>query len=450
MRILSIEDSSDDFELIKATLQKGGIDAECIRVENAEEMRNALSGPIIDLFLSDYNMPQFSAEEALDILRQKSDEAPFILVSGKIGEEAAIKLMKMGANDYISKEHLDLLPSAIRRAEHEYANRVARNAAEEALRYSEAQLRQVVDLMPQLIYVKDWDENVIMCNTAFRVFYGFDKGSSTCLTDSTIGDDREVMTEGKSITITQTVKNAVGDSRELGITKVPYIYIGQEGLQTHAVLCVSQDLTDTIRMERVKQETLKKLELTVAGTVNVIMAISNLRDPYTAGHELRVTKLALAIGNELGFEKPALSNLETAAKLHDVGKIAVPSEILNKPGRLSDAEMGIIKVHAQYGYDVLKESGLDAEISLAAGQHHERNDGSGYPHALKEKDISITARILAVADVVEAMSSHRPYRAALGIDAALEEIKKNRGRLYTPEIVDICVDLFTEKEFSFT
>lgn len=450
MRILVVDDSADDFELIKASVTKGGLTADYVRVDTAGEMIAELRGPAIDLVLCDYNMPNFSAEEALRLLRTACPDVPLILVSGKIGEVAAVQMMKAGANDYVSKSHLNLLPPAIDRALREHESGHAKRAAEDALKSSEAQLRQIIDLMPQLIFAKDWDEKLLLANKAYVDFYGHNEGNPVCPSTASLDEDRAVMIEGQMITIAETVHDAAGAKHEMGTTKVPYKYIGEEGEQTYAMLGVSHDLTDVMRREKEKQEALEKLKATLKGTVNVTLAICNLRDPYTAGHSLRVTQLATAIARELGYGKRETESLEIAGKLHDVGKISVPAEILNKPGRLSDTEMSIIKVHAQAGYDILKESELDKNVLMVTWQHHERNDGSGYPKGLKQADICFGAQILMVADVVEAMSSHRPYRPALGVEAALEEIIKNRGTLFTPEVVDICIRLFKECGFAFS
>jgi putative nucleotidyltransferase with HDIG domain len=168
------------------------------------------------------------------------------------------------------------------------------------------------------------------------------------------------------------------------------------------------------------------------------------RDPYTAGHQQRVAKLACAIGRGMGLSEHALEGLEMAGTLHDVGKVYVPAEILSKPARLSHLEMGIMKSHPEVGFEILREVNFPWPVARTVLEHHERLDGSGYPGGLKGADICLEARILAVADVVEAMSSHRPYRAALGLPQALEEIRSGRGRLYEGEAVDLCLALMRD------
>lgn len=171
---------------------------------------------------------------------------------------------------------------------------------------------------------------------------------------------------------------------------------------------------------------------------------------YTSGHQQRVAKLAGAIAREMGvFSEDQLHGIHVASMIHDVGKIVVPIEILNKSSKLSDYEFAIIKQHPTVGYNLLKEIDFPWPIAQIVHQHHEKMDGSGYPQGLKGEEILLEARILCVADVVEAISSHRPYRPALGLEKALEEISCNSGKLYDPEVVKICLRLFREKGFNF-
>jgi len=185
------------------------------------------------------------------------------------------------------------------------------------------------------------------------------------------------------------------------------------------------------------------------GTVQAMAFTIEARDPYTAGHQIRVTKLACAIAEEMHFSKDKIDSVRLAGSLHDIGKIYVPAEILSKPGKISEVEQNIIKTHSQVGHDILKSIEFAWPIAKIVLQHHERMDGSGYPSGLKGKDILIEARILAVADVVEAMCTHRPYRAALTIEAALDEISMNKGKLYDVKVVDACLRLFKDKAFKF-
>jgi putative nucleotidyltransferase with HDIG domain len=196
-----------------------------------------------------------------------------------------------------------------------------------------------------------------------------------------------------------------------------------------------------------------ELRCTLAATfgqfVQALVMTLSKRDPYTGGHQQRVQRLATAVAAELGLPAGQIEGLRLAAAIHDLGKISVPSEILNKPAHLTEAELAIIKTHPVTGYDILKEIKFPWPVARVVRQHHERLDGSGYPDGISGGEIVIEARILAVADVIEAMSSHRPYRAALGMDAALDEITRHSGQLYDPEVVDAGIRLLLIRKFSF-
>ncbi len=195
------------------------------------------------------------------------------------------------------------------------------------------------------------------------------------------------------------------------------------------------------RQTRMLQQSLEDFIRAIASTVE-------MRDPYTAGHQQRTSLLATAIAREMQLPEDRVHGLALAAVVHDLGKISVPAEILSKPGKLSDMEHQIIKVHPQTGYDILKDIRFPWPIATIVWQHHERMDGSGYPQGLKGEDILLESRIMAVADVVEAMGSHRPYRPSRGVDVALQELERGRGSIYDPAVVDACLRLFREKHFT--
>ena len=215
----------------------------------------------------------------------------------------------------------------------------------------------------------------------------------------------------------------------------------------------------TIRIKRVLreralshklQESVRNLQKMLEANIQTIVSTVEVRDPYTSGHQRRVAELALAIGRAMGLPEGQLMGLHMAGVIHDLGKIGIPSEILSKPTRLSAIEFELIKTHARLGYDILKNIPFPRPIADIVHQHHERLDGSGYPRGLTGENILLEARILAVADVVEAMASHRPYRAALGVETALEEITANSGRFYDAGVTAVCVDLFRKDRFSFS
>jgi putative two-component system response regulator len=197
------------------------------------------------------------------------------------------------------------------------------------------------------------------------------------------------------------------------------------------------------------QEAMKKLRKSMDGIIKVMSSMVEMRDPYTAGHQQRVADLAQTISLEMGLSKERVEGIRMAGLIHDIGKIAVPAEILTKPGKLSDIEFSLIKVHPQAGYDILKDIEFPWPIDKIVLQHHERMDGSGYPYGISGEEIILESRIMAVADVVEAMASHRPYRAALGLEVAKEEILKNKDILFDPMVVDACVKIISNGNFQF-
>lgn len=209
------------------------------------------------------------------------------------------------------------------------------------------------------------------------------------------------------------------------------------------------DMTDRKKTEAELLHALAALRKTSSTIINVIGNMLELRDPYTADHHRRVAELARAISEEIGLPQDQIDGIRIAGLVHDIGKISIPAEILSKPSCLSSFEMKLIEVHPQSGYELLKNIDFPWPVAQIVLQHHERIDGSGYPSSLKDNEIILGAKILGVADVVEAMSSHRPYRAALGIEKALKEMSKNRGILYDSKVVDTCIKLFKENGFAF-
>lgn len=195
------------------------------------------------------------------------------------------------------------------------------------------------------------------------------------------------------------------------------------------------------------RESERRLRVNLLDSITALASTLEMRDPYTGGHQQRVARLAVAIARELGLSEERLEAINLASVVHDVGKIQIPSEILSKPGRLNALEYSLIKMHPQNGYDILKTISFPWPIAQMVLEHHERMDGSGYPQGLKGDCSLLESRIIAVADTVEAMASHRPYRPGLGIDAALQEILDFRAVKYDAQVVDACVRLFREKQY---
>lgn len=320
LRALIIDDSEDDALLLARELKRGGYEITFERVDTAEAMRAALSKQGWDIVFCDYAMPHFSTFAALELLKATGMDVPFIIVSGAIGEETAVAMMKAGAHDYVMKGKLSRLVPAVER------------------------------------------------------------------------ELREAM----------------------------------------------------VRRERQKiQQQLKHSFIDLAQTVSRAMAC---RDPYTAGHEERVADLSLLIGKKLGLDENRLEGLYIGGLLHDIGKIAIPESILSKPGELNEEEWNLVRTHAKRGYEILQDTNLPWPVADMAVHHHERLDGSGYPHGISGDELSMEVRILSVCDVVEAMSSHRPYRPAKSKVDVLAEISDGRGTKYDANVVDIMLQIIENNE----
>jgi PAS domain S-box-containing protein len=215
----------------------------------------------------------------------------------------------------------------------------------------------------------------------------------------------------------------------------------------YSITGVVLDVTEAKRAEQRNLEHVAELERMLRHTIGAITTMGDIRDSYTAGHEKRVGDLAAAIGSEMGIDLESQEWLRTAGMVHDSGKIGIPTDILTKPKRLTIHEYELVKTHSQLGFEILKSIAFPRPLAQVVLQHHERLDGSGYPENLKDAEILRDAKILAVADVVESMASHRPYRAALGLEKALNEISGKAGVLYDSLAVDACVRLFKQRGY---
>ena len=328
-----------------------------------------------------------------------------------------------------------------------------RMKAETALRESEQRFRAMIEQSISGFYLIQ-DGKFAYVNSRFVEIFGYASpadivGKSP--SDLTAEKDRALVAgniqrrlagEVKSLHYTFSGLRKDGTEIDIGVHGSFTIYQGRP-----AIIGLLQDISDRKRAEDEIRRYVGQLEQAMQSTINVVATIGELRDPYTHGHERRVGEIAAAIATEMGLEHNQVNGIRIAGYMHDVGKIAVPAEILAKPAKLTKAEFDLVKDHAQQSYDILKTVPFPWPVAEAAWQHHERMDGSGYPRGLKGEEIIIQARILAVADTVEAMSSHRPYRPGLGIDKALAEIESCRGKLYCPSAVDACLRLFREKGY---
>jgi len=380
-----------------------------------------------------------------DIITGKAPNAPAeYMVRGKDGNQYCVEI---SSAPYYEREKLIGFQGIAR-------DITERKRAEELLRASEEKYRTLVENINDILFSLDTQGNITYVSPVVEqlskykvsdligkpftqlIYPGdlpdlLDRFNSLMDGELKPWEFRVVDKDGRVIFVRTSSRPQYEDGKVVGITTL---------------------MTDINERKQAEQDLLKsyqKTRKTLADAINTMVKIVEMRDPYTAGHQHRVAELTVAIAKELGYRDDHLEYLHMAAVIHDIGKIYVPSDILSKPGKLSDVELNLVKTHALGSYEILKNMEFPTSVAQSVLQHHERLDGSGYPSGLKGDAICREARIIAVADVVEAMSSHRPYRPALGTDKALEEISENKGKLYDANAVDACLRLFKEQKFKF-
>jgi PAS domain S-box-containing protein len=380
------------------------------------------------------------AEQALDTNRLADKEIH--IPSTTDGKEAWIRA-RFIPFEFRSKRHLLALLSDIRE----------RHEVEQALAEAQATYRALVETQSLVgIFLLDGSK-ILYHNPRADEIFGYQPGEL-------VGQPVKVQVVDEDWPATERAVRGVL-SGEIPTLKVEFrgrrkdggqVLVSAHGTLGHhngrpMIIGVLLDVTEQRRAEQQIKLHVAQLEAAFMRTVDVATTLSEIRDPYTAGHEKRVAEIAVAIGAELGFDARRQQGLRIAGMLHDVGKMSIPAEILSKPGKLTTVEFLMVKGHPQASYEILKNVEFPWPVAQVALQHHERIDGSGYPQGLKGEEILLEARIMSVADVVEAMSSHRPYRAGLGINKALAEIERGRGSAYDPVVVDACLKLFRENGY---
>ena len=446
--ILFVEDLVSDAELAKLEITRGLADWDLslrfLTTDNWEGFLDAISTFKPTLIVSDFMMPGFSGMEVIELTLEHAPNIPVIILTGSINEETAVECMKAGATDYVIKEHISRLPFAVKDAIRRKKEEELRTSAERALEESERKFRLIAEKASDLIYrIELYPEQK----------FSYVSPSSTKLTGYTpedhyanpnLGfelvhpDDREKLrdllehVDGSPLVLRWIKKN-----REVVWAEQLNVPIYDIDGRLIAIEGIARDVTE-------RQKANEALKRAFNSVVSVLSDMLNLKDPYTQFHEKNVAKLALEIAERMGLDEFTIESIRVASMVHDIGKINIPTEILSKPGKLSDIEFEMIKKHPETAYEILRKVDLPWPVADIVYQHHERLDGSGYPRHLKSDEILLEAKIIIVADVIEAMSSHRPYRAALGFEAAMEEIKKNAGVLYDAKIVQICTSILEE------
>jgi PAS domain S-box-containing protein len=312
----------------------------------------------------------------------------------------------------------------------------------------------LMDAVPSPIFYKNTDCVYIGGNKAFERYLGL---SPEQFIGKTVNDiapddlaekydksDRELLNHPGVQTYETSVVYADGTRHDVVFNKATFT--NAEG-KVAGLIGVILDVTDSKRAATELQRTVESLRKAIQTTIQVMVSAIEVRDPYTAGHQIRSADLAGAIAAEMGLSREKIDGLKMAGSIHDIGKLSIPAEILSKPTKLTSLEYSLIQEHSRIGYEMLKDVESPWPLAQIAYQHHERMDGSGYPLGIKGNDIIPEARIMAIADVVESMASHRPYRPAPGLDLALEEISRNKGILYDADAVEACLRLFREKGY---
>ncbi len=638
LRILILEDVPTDAVLIERELRKAEKDFVAKCVETREGFLKELKDFAPDLILADYMLPQFTGMEALQLVKELATSIPVVIVTGSINEETAVECMKAGAQDYVLKDHLVRIASAVKAALENKKVREEKKQADERLAHLNIVLLAIRSVNQLIIHEKNrdllvanickilvdirgyakawvslWDESGNFLTTAeagwreefhhmldrlkvgkqppcvmealkqpgvvlkenpvedcpgcplaqseatgsamvvslahegkvygvlnVRVLTGIsvDKAEQSLFQE--VGEDigyalyyiavenerkqaeealrksrdklqkaqlqhqavlrstphglctvtsdwtiiwansamakilglepdktqrlrtpfRALFTNEKNFNdyrkaALHSVRTTGIDVRELELRwadgtqhsyEISIAHIDPHETEPGFVATFS-DITERKQAEEERKQGLEKIRTTLEETVNALASAVEMRDSYTAGHQRRVAQLACAVARETDLPDDQIEAIYMAGLIHDIGKISVPADILLKPSRLSEMEMNLIKTHPQVSFDILKDIEFPWPVAHIVLQHHERMDGSGYPHGLSGEDILLEARILAIADVVEAMASHRPYRPALGIDKALDEISKNKGILYDSAVVNACTKILAEQGF---
>ncbi|MDO9508317.1 MAG: PAS domain S-box protein [Thermovirgaceae bacterium] len=551
IRVLCVEDSALDRELIRHALEKEARNFVMIEASDRETFEKLLAEGDFDMVLTDFNILGFDGLEVIREVKKRHPEAPVIVVTGTGSEEIAVQSLKEGAEDYIIKKlhNIAQLPNTILRVMEAKENRTR-------LREREANIRALAENTADGIVLVDRQGYVVFSNPAAERLFGYSSGelvgtlfgysvenrkfleidlphrsggpgnaemsvsetvwdggvcSIVAMRDVTERKRSELMlkeSDERHRAILQTAMDGIWitdmqgcllnvniayclmsgySEQELLAMRISDIEVvesaaeveshirkvmeqGEERFETRQrrkdggifdaevstiylqgeggrIVAFMRDITDRKRTAEELLRMSEKLKKALVGTIQAMARTVDVRDPYTAGHQRRVAGLAAAIAAEMHLSPETIEALTMAGFVHDIGKVSIPSEILSKPGRLSLFETDVIREHPRHGYEILKEVESPWQLGEITYQHHERMDGSGYPSGLRGEAIMLEARILAVADVVEAMVSHRPYRPSLGVEAALEEIEQNRGILYDPAVVDACLVLFRKKGF---
>jgi PAS domain S-box-containing protein/putative nucleotidyltransferase with HDIG domain len=451
VKVLYIEDNPGDVGVARKLL--AGVKDARFDLEDVNRLSiglNRLAEGSFDVILLDLGLPDSEGLKTFTTLFAHAGHIPVIVLTGSYEEALGIEAVREGAQDYLFKDNLDR-----RSLSRSILFAIERKRSEEALKESEKRYATLVEAALEGIIIVDADENVKYTNAAFAETLGYSvkellRTNIAQLVSpkqfKIVSKETEKRRKGETSTYEIEFSRKDGTPRSFLAFSAPLFGSEREYEGSYATLL---DITERKKTEEALRESEGRLRKSLYNTIYTLSKVVETRDPYTYGHQARVADLARAIAKRMDLPREQIELIYIAAVIHDIGKISVPSEILNKPGQLTEHEFNLIKSHPQIGCDILGNVEFPWAVKDVIIQHHERLDGSGYPGGLAGNDIILEARILGTADVVEAMSSDRPYRPALGIEAALDVISDGRSTLYDEIAVNTCRNLFESDSFSF-
>jgi len=434
--VLIVDDNEDIRKSLKLIFNKKGYKTDT--AETAQKALKKADNKYFNIALIEFKLPDMEGTILLSKLKELYPKMTCFIITSYAFLQNVRMAARINADGYFIKP---LIPEDVL---HRFEEILKEQRIEKELKESEEKYRALFENTGTATMIIEEDRTISMVNTQGEKLSGYSKDeieNKMKWTDFVIPDDMEKM---KKYYIFR------GKAGEKSPTECEFSFIDRKGNVKDIFLKIGMipntkksiiSLMD-ITKHKISEERLKK---TMDAAIDTMSKIVEAKDPYTAGHQRNVSQIATFIAREMKLPQDKIEGIKIASLIHDIGKISVPTELLNKSITLSDIEFSLIKDHSQIGYDILKSIEFSYPVAQIVLQHHERLDGTGYPNSLKGDEIILEAKILGVADVVEAMSSHRPYRPSLGIDKALEEISKNKAILYDSKVVDACLKIFKEK-----
>ena len=474
-KVLIVDDERGMRNTMRQFLEMEGYTAAV--AEDAAVAIDHLGRETFDVVVTDIVMPRISGVELLRTIHAIDPRIKVVLITGEPTVDTAAAAIRSGAYDYltkpVSRDRLCAVVNAavsLKKLEDEnlqYRDHLETLVEErtEELCESEQRYRLLAEHVSDIIWLMDKDLTMQYCSPSVEKIEGYTPAEAMAMRlDQYVPPDsmvkvmeifqeemaHEASGEGKADPYRSRIlemQHICKDGRIIWV-EVIVSFVRDENLDVTGFVGVTRDISERKEAQSQLTQSYEKLNRALDGVIKAMALTVETRDPYTSGHQRRVANLAGAIAREMNLPDDTVEAVTLAAAIHDIGKISIPAEILSKPGKLSEIELDIIRTHCNVGYEILKPIDFPWPLADIVLQHHERLDGSGYPKGLSGDDIMPEARIIMVADVVEAIASHRPYRPALGIDAALAEILDYKDIRYDAAVVDACVRVFRENGYS--